>query len=201
MGSQVYHGHKTIYWTEYYYDSHGNRHSRSRSQTLHAALEKPKPFYDTVTTLTYCAQAGDNLSFSRNAKHYEKKDSKEIERIVRKGERNLKKLTDEAIKKNSDFMAMANTTFEVLFISQRQCCCMPFMSFLSYILPSSRSSPSALHTPNGQYVHTQLFYLFRLYTTSVTQCYPHRNQLFCTPYRPAMLSCARKFVASAQTNH
>ena len=115
MGSQVYHGHKTIYWTEYYYDSHGNRHSRSRSQTLHAAIEKPKPFYDTVTTLTYCAQAGDNLSFSRNAKHYEKKDSKEIERIVRKGERNLKKLTDEAIKKNSDFMAMANTTFEVLF--------------------------------------------------------------------------------------
>lgn len=115
MGTHIYYGYKTIHWTESYYGSDGKRHTRTCSQTLHATLIKPKPYFNTLTSLSYCSEAGDNLSFSREANHYEKKDTKEIEKIVKKGEKKLKKITDEAIKKNSDFMAMSNTVFEVLF--------------------------------------------------------------------------------------
>ena len=115
MGMETYHGYKTITWTETYRDSQGRRQTRHRSQTLHASVTKPKPFYHRQAVLHYGAQGGPDLSFSRDATHLEKKSDKAIERYVKRGERRLDRKTDKAIKKNDNFMSMANTEFEVLF--------------------------------------------------------------------------------------
>ncbi|MBR6682180.1 MAG: hypothetical protein IKL40_04255, partial [Clostridia bacterium] len=115
MGTATYDGYKTIYWTETYRDSDGKWRTRTRSQTLHATVTKPKPYYNTQVTLTYCTQGGPDLSFSRDATHLEQKSERELERYVKKGEKKLKKMTDKAIKNNEDFMSMSNSDFEVLF--------------------------------------------------------------------------------------
>jgi len=115
MGTETYHGSKTIHWTETYFDSNGKLRTRRRSQTLHASVTKPKPFYNTQVVLNYCAQGGPDLSFSRDASHLEQKSERQIDRIVRRGERKLKKKTDKAIKENEDFVSMSNSDFEVLF--------------------------------------------------------------------------------------
>ena len=115
MGVETYHGYKTIHWTETYRDSDGKTRTRSRSQTLHATVTKPKPFYNTQVLLNYCAQGGPELSFSRDATSLHLKSDREIERYVKRGERQLKKKTDKAIKNNQDFTSMSNTDFEVLF--------------------------------------------------------------------------------------
>ena len=115
MGTETYHGQKTIYWTETYRDSNGRMQTRSRSQTLYASVTKPKPYYHTQVVLNYCSQSGPDLSFSRDATHLERKSEREIERYVKKGERKLKKKTDKAIATNEDFVSMSNSDFEVLF--------------------------------------------------------------------------------------
>lgn len=115
MGTETYHGYKTIRWTETYRDSSGKLRTRTQSQTLHATVIKPKPFYNTQVVLNYCSQGGPDLSFSRDASHLEQKSEKEIERFVKRGEKKLKKKTDKAIRHSSDFMSMSNSDFEVLF--------------------------------------------------------------------------------------
>ncbi|MBQ3000129.1 MAG: hypothetical protein IJD63_00100 [Oscillospiraceae bacterium] len=115
MGEETYHGYKTIHWTERYRDSKGNWHTRTRSQTLHATVTKPKPYYHTQVVLSYCAQGGPELSFTRDATHLEQKSEKEIERYVKKGEKKLQKLNEEAVEENDDFTSMSNSQFEVLF--------------------------------------------------------------------------------------
>ena len=115
MGTETYHGYKTIYWTETYRDSSGKLKSRTRSQTLHATVTKPKPFYHTQVVLNYCAQGGPELQFSRDASHLDRKSDKQIERLVKRGERKLQRKTEKAISKNEDFMSMSNSDFEVLF--------------------------------------------------------------------------------------
>ena len=115
MGTETYHGYKTIYWSETYRDSNGNIQTRTRSQTLHATLTKPKPFYTTRVVLSYCSQGGADLSFSRDASHLDRKSEKGLERYIKRGEKRLKRLTDRAIKNNDDFVSMANSDFEVLF--------------------------------------------------------------------------------------
>ena len=115
MGTETYHGYKTIYWTETYRDSNGKFRTRTRSQTLHATVTKPKPYYNTQVVLNYGAQGGPELCFSRDASHLERKSKKAIERHIKKGEKKLKRMTDKAISRNDDFTSMSNSDFEVLF--------------------------------------------------------------------------------------
>lgn len=115
MGTETYHGYKTIYWTEHYRDSDGKMRTRTRTQTLHATVTKPKPFYNTQVVLNYCSQGGPELCFSRDATHLEQKSEKSLERYVKRGERRLKRKTEKAISQNDDFISMSNTDFEVLF--------------------------------------------------------------------------------------
>ncbi len=115
MGVEVYHGYKTIHWTETYRGSDGKTRTRTRTQTLHASVTKPKPFYHTQVVLNYCAQGGPELSFTRDATHLERRSDKEINRYVKKGEKKLKKKNANAIKQNESFMSMSNSYFEVLF--------------------------------------------------------------------------------------
>lgn len=115
MGTEVYHGYRTVSWTESYIDAGGKRQRRTKTETLHATLTKPKPFYSRRVILCYGAQAGADLSFTRDATGLNKKSEKELERYVKKGEKRLKKLTDDALKDNREFMSMSNSEFEVLF--------------------------------------------------------------------------------------
>ena len=115
MGTEVYHGYKTIHWTETYRDSNGKLRTRTRTQTLHATVTKPKPYYTTQVVLHYCAQGGPELCFSRDASHLHQKNPRQIERIVKRGEKTLQRKTEEAIRENDDFMSMSNSDFEVLF--------------------------------------------------------------------------------------
>lgn len=115
MGVETYHGYKTIHWTEYYRDSNGKMRTRTRSETLHATVTKPKPFYTTQVILNYCAQGGPDLSFTRDATGLHNKSDKAIDRLVKQGEKKLQKKADQAVKHNGDFTSMSNTEFEVLF--------------------------------------------------------------------------------------
>lgn len=115
MGTETYHGYKTISWTESYVDSSGRRCHRTRTERLHAQVVKPKPYYSTQVVLNYGAQGAADLCFSRDASHLEQKSDKAIERIVKRGEKKLKKRADRALRQNDDFTSMANTDFEVLF--------------------------------------------------------------------------------------
>lgn len=115
MGTETYHGYKTIHWTESYTDHEGRRQTRSRSETLHATVVKPKPYYHTQVVLHYCAQGGPELSFSRNPGHVEQLSERELERHVKKGAKKLQRLTDRATQEGDDFTAMSNEDFEVLF--------------------------------------------------------------------------------------
>ena len=115
MGTYTYHGYKTIHWTETYRDSSGKLQTRTRSQTLHATVTKPRPFYSTQVVLNYCSQGGPDLSFSRDASNLDDKSEKEIDRLVKRGEKKLQRKTEKAISQNDDFMSMSNSDFEVMF--------------------------------------------------------------------------------------
>ncbi len=115
MGEETYHGYKTITWTETYHDSKGHLRTRLCSDTLHASVTKPKPFYNTEIVLNYCAQGAPDLSFTRDATNLHKKSEKELARHIKRGERKLRKLNEEALRENDDFTSMSNTEFEVLF--------------------------------------------------------------------------------------
>ena len=115
MGTETYHGYKTIFWTESVRGRDGKRYTVTRSQTLHASVTKPKPFYHTQVVLDYCSLGGDDLRFTRDATNLDRKSDKEIERYIKRGEKKLQRLNDEAVEQNSNFTTMSNSDFEVLF--------------------------------------------------------------------------------------
>lgn len=114
MGVETYHGYKTISWTETYYEN-GKLKTRVRTETLHATVTKPKPFYNTQVVLNYCAQGGPDLCFSRDATHLDRKSERQIERYVKRGEKKLQRKAEKALSENDDFVSMSNSDFEVLF--------------------------------------------------------------------------------------
>lgn len=115
LGTEIYHGSLTITWIEYYTDSEGNRCSRRRTETLHASVEKPKPYYTVSTHLNYGAQGAPDLSFSRDAQHTENLSDKAVARKVKSGEKQLQKQARKAVKTGGSFTEMANSEFDVLF--------------------------------------------------------------------------------------
>lgn len=115
MGTETYHGYRTIHWTETYRDSDGKIRTRMRSETLHATVTKPKPFYKTKMVLNYCAQGGPDLKFSRDASNLHTKSDKQIERLVKSGGKRLDRKAEQALSNGGNFTSMSNTEFEVLF--------------------------------------------------------------------------------------
>ena len=115
MRDETYHGYLTISWTETYRDSTGNTHTRTRTQTLHASVVKPKPYYYEDTFLSFGAQGAPDLSFTREGMHHEDKSERQINRLIKKGEKKLKKRAEEAMSRGENFTEMANSEFDVLF--------------------------------------------------------------------------------------
>lgn len=113
MGTKIYTGYKTIYWTEYETDEKGNRHPVTRSETLSASVEKPCPEYGTRTFLMYANEAAPNLNFSRTP------EGLEGDSVFTGMRRSLKRRSLERYSRkmddHSDYTMMSNSDFEVLF--------------------------------------------------------------------------------------
>ena len=116
MGAEIYHGYKTISWRETYRDSDGKTRTRTRTQTLHASVTKPKPVYSYDTVLNYGSDAAPDLTFSRQGRHIEKKNEKQLKRLIRKEEKEIKTREKKQLTSaGGSFTAMNNTEFEALF--------------------------------------------------------------------------------------
>lgn len=114
MRDETYHGTLVITWTETYRDSNGNLRRRTRTQTLHASILRPKPFYYPHVFLIYGNQAAPRLIFSRAPEHWEKLSEKQKEKKIREGEKELRRLSEKATVDGGNFQEMANTEFEVM---------------------------------------------------------------------------------------
>ncbi len=115
MGTHTYHGSLTISWTVRERDSQGRTVTRTRTQTLHASIVRPKPYYDVDTALYFANEAVPNVDFSRTYAHVEDKSEVAVERVVRKGEKKIEKLEERALEIGDDFQGVANSKFDVLF--------------------------------------------------------------------------------------
>jgi hypothetical protein len=115
LGTEIYHGYRTISWTESYRDSKGNSRTRVRTQTLHAQVSKPKPYYSVDTVLHFGATGAPNLSFSREGKEINLKSDRAIEKAIEHGGKKLEKKAQQAISRGESFVTVTNTEFDVLF--------------------------------------------------------------------------------------
>lgn len=110
MGTKIYHGYKTIYWTETETDDKGNRRRVQRSETLHATVTAPYPEYFEKTRLIYGNTAAPDLKFYRKPSGLAGKESslryKWNRFTLRRKSRNLE---------NGDFAMLTNEEFEVAF--------------------------------------------------------------------------------------
>lgn len=87
----------------------------TRTQTLRAHVDKPKPVYSNETYLIYGNEAGNNLSFSRNPSNINSMDDKQIEKYVRHHEKDLTKMAEKATKKGGTYTPLGNSEFELFF--------------------------------------------------------------------------------------
>lgn len=115
IGEKTYYGSTVISWTEYDTDSNGRSRRIRRTQTLHASINRPFPYYKINTALLYGNQCAPDLSFSRQATDVEELSERQVERRVKKGAKKLKKKEEKAVSEGGSFTQMANTEFDVLF--------------------------------------------------------------------------------------
>ncbi len=115
MGTKNYHGTLVISYYVTVRDSKGNLRRERRTQTLHATVSKPFPYYSYQTALGYGHQCSPDLNFSRTATDVEELSDKQVERRVKKGEKKLRKLSEKALDNGKQFTEMTNSEFDVLF--------------------------------------------------------------------------------------
>lgn len=115
LGTRTYSGSITISWTTTERDSQGKMVTRHHTQVLTATIVRPAPFYHTDTALYFGNEAVPNVNFSRTYAHMEDKSEAAVARAVRKGEKKIKKLEEEALKTGDDFQGVTNTEFDVIF--------------------------------------------------------------------------------------
>ena len=113
---KAYTGSITISWTEYYYDSKGNRCSRLRTQVLTATTYHPAPMYTNEVALIYGNNAAPDLTFSRKPNGLGEKPQKQIDKYVRSHTDDLYKKAEKSLSSGSKhvFTPLANTEFELL---------------------------------------------------------------------------------------
>lgn len=112
---QVYEGSRTVSWKESYTDSNGKRQTRTVSQTLYASIVKPKQVFEDKIELIYGNDATEHLHFSRKPNFIHELSPKKLSKYLKKGEKELKKKTENAIKTGKSFLEMGNPDFDVLF--------------------------------------------------------------------------------------
>ncbi len=98
-----------------YYSGYGkDRHLVH--ETLHAYVDKPKPVYSKETYLVYGNEAANHLCFSREPSCINSlKDEKEIDKYVRRHEKDLTKLAEKSMKNGGNYTPLGNSEFELFF--------------------------------------------------------------------------------------
>lgn len=113
IGTKTYTGSLTIKWTERVRDSNGKWHTETRTQTLHASLDKPFPEYAENTFVIYGNEAAPELSFTRKPSNLSGLGDGVIS-----GWRKAwatKKLEAKSRDMKNDFTVMSNREFDTLF--------------------------------------------------------------------------------------
>ena len=113
--SATYTGTLTIHWTTTHRDSEGHTVTEHHSQTLVATIQKPAPQYTYETRLYYGNEAAPDLSFSRQPKNVHEYSEEELEKMVKKGEKQLAKKARKATQSGGNFTELGNSEFDVLF--------------------------------------------------------------------------------------
>jgi hypothetical protein len=117
IGSRVYTGSMTIYWTETVRDSNGNYQTVQKSQVLTASVVKPYPEYTPQAAIIYGHEAAPNLSFSRSPSNLSGLDEgllnnwrkhKSFKKVEKKARKDIKT-------GNGQLTVMSNKEFETLF--------------------------------------------------------------------------------------
>lgn len=109
-----YTGSRTVSWTEYYYEN-GERKSRTVSETLMVTLYKPKQIFIEGIKLIFGSDVAENLVFSRRPEFIHELDRKKLEKHLKNEIKNIRKMSEEAIKKGGTFQEMGNAEFDALF--------------------------------------------------------------------------------------
>ncbi len=111
---QVYTGSRVVTWTEYYTEN-GHRKSRTVSQTLTASIVKPKQVFHKNINLIYGNEVAEHLIFNREPKFVHELTPKKLQKYIKKTEKEIKKMSEKAIKEGKSFLEMGNTEFDALF--------------------------------------------------------------------------------------
>lgn len=111
---KVYTGSRTVSWTEYYRED-GETKSRTVSQTLTASIVRPKEFFHENINLIYGNEAAEHLKFTREPKFVHELTPKKLQKHIKNKEKEIKKMSERAVKEGKTFLEMGNTEFDALF--------------------------------------------------------------------------------------
>lgn len=115
---KTWHGELVITWTTTHRDSKGNVHTEHHTQTLHASVEHPAPFFYKATRLIYGNEAAPDLCFTRVPNKNSALEGKALDNYVKKRAKELAKKEKKALTdkdETTNFQAMGNDTFDALF--------------------------------------------------------------------------------------
>ena len=120
MVNEVYHGYRTVSWTERVRGSDGKTRTVTRTQTLHATVTEPKPNYYYQTWLIYGNDAAESLNFTRKPSSASGKNEKQIDKLVEKGEKKLDNLVEKTLMDDIPgvYTKLGNVEFDVIFGAQ-----------------------------------------------------------------------------------
>lgn len=111
---QEYTGSLTVSWTEYYTEN-GERKSRTVTETLVASIVKPKQIFKSSISLIYGNDAAEHLTFSREPQYIHNLQPRKLAKYSKKAQKEIKKMSEKAIKNGSSFLEMGNLEFDALF--------------------------------------------------------------------------------------
>lgn len=111
---KVYTGSRTVSWTEYYREN-GETRSRTVSQTLTASIVRPEQLFHENINLIYGNEVAEHLVFTREPKFVHELTPRKLEKYIKKTEKEIKKMSEKAIKEGKSFLEMGNTEFDALF--------------------------------------------------------------------------------------
>lgn len=111
MGIETYHGSRVVSYTVTRRDSNGKSYISTETETLHATVTKPKPFYHLDKWMHYGSEAAPKLNFLRRETEANSFGDKKYEKYVESFKNKLEKKQ----KSNIKFTPLTNTEFEASF--------------------------------------------------------------------------------------
>ena len=120
MKPEVYHGSLVISYTRTVSDGKGGTRTIVVTQTLHASITRPKPHYNVQTGLTYYTDAASKLSFYRAPAGMVGLSDSQIQRRVRKEDKENTKIAEKARKTGDNYTKFANSKFEAYINSEKR---------------------------------------------------------------------------------